>query len=149
MFYSLVKAADKKVYAFSLQIFVWLSQSESSQSNRRKSLLLVYKYLYDYHSPVKATDKKGLCLIKPDKMSALNHVSQAFDDLSLKLKFYENIFTTVCENIFLTLQFHISREVFWKESNQLSHNYLLLLHIQLKYQESNDKTLLHKFKFKV
>ena len=31
-------------------------------------------------------------LVKTDKMSVLNYVSQVFDHLSQKLKFYENIF---------------------------------------------------------
>ena len=34
-------------------------------------------------------------LVKPDKMSVLNHVSQVFDHLSLKLKIYENIFISL------------------------------------------------------
>ena len=45
----------------------------------------------------KATDKKKVStlyygLLKTDKMSVLNYVSQVFDHLSQKLKFYENIF---------------------------------------------------------
>ena len=53
--------------------------------------------LYDYHSPVKVTDKSAIyhSLVKTDKMSVLNPVSQVFDHLSLKLKFYENIFTNL------------------------------------------------------
>ena len=34
-------------------------------------------------------------LVKTDKMSVLNYVSQVFDHLSQKLKFYENIFTNL------------------------------------------------------
>ena len=34
-------------------------------------------------------------LVKTDKMSVLNYVSQVFDHLSQKLKFYENIFLTL------------------------------------------------------
>ena len=44
----------------------------------------------------KATDKKKSALyyglVKTDKMSVLNYVSQVIDHLSQKLKFYENIF---------------------------------------------------------
>ena len=44
----------------------------------------------------KQQTKKGSALyyglVKTDKMSVLNYVSQVFDHLSQKLKFYENIF---------------------------------------------------------
>ena len=36
-----------------------------------------------------------------------------------------------------------------QSQTELSHHYLPLLHIQLKYQGSNYKTLLHTFKWKV
>ena len=53
-----------------------------------------------------ATDKKKVSalyhgLVKTDKLSVLNHVSQVFDYLSLKLKFYENIFISLWEKHFL------------------------------------------------
>ena len=46
--------------------------------------------------PTKQQTKKVTALyyglVKTDKMSVLNYVSQVFDHLSQKLKFYENIF---------------------------------------------------------
>ena len=54
--------------------------------------------------PTKQQTKKQSALyqglVKTDKMSVLNHVSQVFDHLSLKLKFYENIFISMCVKTF-------------------------------------------------
>ena len=52
-----------------------LDNDSSPQSNRQKKVSALY-----------------YGLVKTDKMSVLNYVSQVFDHLSQKLKFYENIF---------------------------------------------------------
>ena len=49
--------------------------------------------------PTKQQTKKSLCFVlrssQKRKMSVLNYVSQVFDHLSQKLKFYENIFISL------------------------------------------------------
>ena len=49
-----------------------------------------------FQTEPKKQQTKKVCFVLPssqeDKMSALNYVSQVFDHLSQKLKFYENIF---------------------------------------------------------
>ena len=66
LFYRLAKAADKKKQQTKksmLLVYKYLYDYHSRslvKAKDKKSLLLVYKYLYDYHSPVKATKKSLL-----------------------------------------------------------------------------------------
>ena len=73
---------------------IWTTKSETADDG-----VLDNKTPQSQTEPTKQQTKKVSALyqglVKTDKMSVLNYVSQVFDNLSLKLKFYENIFISL------------------------------------------------------